>query len=158
MLINLIKLKKFSLINNKKVINVIDVNFTFKKTFDKISNKSNSYILKSFEVALKLIKDKSCSGLINGPISKKHFLKGKNLGITEYLAKKTKKENKVSMLIFNKKLSVTPITTHLALKDVNKHITKQKICIQAMLINEFYKKQFKNKEAVDDFFKNRKTW
>ena len=29
--------------------------------------------------------------LINGPISKKNFLKNKFLGITEYLAKKTKK-------------------------------------------------------------------
>ena len=31
------------------------------------------------------------------------------------------------MLIFNKKLSVSPITTHLAIKDVHKNITKQKI-------------------------------
>ena len=44
---------------------------------------------------------------INGPVSKKSFLKGKTLGITEYLAKKTKKKD-VAMLIFNKNLSVSP--------------------------------------------------
>ena len=46
------------------------------------------------------------------------------------------------MLIFNKNLSVSPLTTHLALKDVHKKITKQKIYIQVNLINEFYKTRF----------------
>ncbi|MDA8918911.1 4-hydroxythreonine-4-phosphate dehydrogenase PdxA [Candidatus Pelagibacter sp.] len=139
--------KDFNKLDNKK-INLIDVNYNFQKPFEKISVKSNDYINNCFNTALKILKKNHLTKFINGPISKKHFLKGKNLGITEYLAKKTKKENKVSMLIFNKKLSVTPITTHLALKDVNKHITKQKICIQAMLINEFYKKQFKKKPKI----------
>ena len=58
---------------SKKKINIIDINFNFKKTFDKISDRSNSYIHKSFEVALELIKNKEYSGLINGPISKKIF-------------------------------------------------------------------------------------
>jgi 4-hydroxy-L-threonine phosphate dehydrogenase PdxA len=81
------------------------------------------------------------SKFINGPVSKKSFLKGKTLGITEYLANKTKK-NKVAMLIFNKNLSVSPLTTHLALKDVHKSITKQKIYTQVSLINNFYKIKF----------------
>ena len=34
------------------------------------------------------------------------------------------------MLIFNKNLSVSPLTTHLALKDVHKKITKQKIYLR----------------------------
>ena len=46
------------------------------------------------------------------------------------------------MLIFNKNLSVSPLTTHLALKDVYKKITKQKIYTQVNLINNFYKKKF----------------
>ena len=61
-------------------------------------------------------------------ISKKYFLKGKTLGITEYLAKKTR-TNKVAMLIFNEDLSVSPLTTHIALKDVHKTISKKKITI-----------------------------
>ena len=52
------------------------------------------------------------------------------------------------MLIFNKKLSVSPITTHLALKNVHKHITKQKIYNQVKLINEFYNAKFKKKPRI----------
>ena len=52
------------------------------------------------------------------------------------------------MLIFNKKLSVSPITTHLALKDVHKHITQKKIYIHIKLITEFYKKNFKRKPKI----------
>lgn len=136
----------FDLLDSKK-INLIDVKFKFKKTFDKISKKSNLFINKSFDVALKILKEKNCSGLINGPISKKHFLEGKSLGITEYLSKKTKKKN-VAMLIFNKKLSVSPITTHLALKDVGKTISKKKICAHIKLITEFYKQNFKKKPKI----------
>ena len=47
------------------------------------------------------------------------------------------------MLIFNKNLSVSPLTTHLALKDVHKNITKQKIYTQVNLINNFYKTRFR---------------
>ena len=147
--LNLINSDKLDLKSLKKnQINLIDVNFKFNKIFDKISDKSNSYINKSFDIALKILKEENCSGLINGPISKKYFLKGKSLGITEYLAKKTKNNNNVTMLIYNKKLSVSPITTHLPLKDVHKNISKQKIYTHIKLITEFYKKNLKRKPKI----------
>ena len=133
--------KKFTKLNNKK-INLIDVNYNFKNCFEKISSKSNKYISETFSIALKIMQQNNFSKFINGPISKKYFLKGKTLGITEYLAKKTKANNKVAMLIFNKNLSVSPLTTHLALKNVHKKINKQKIYTQVNLINNFYKKRF----------------
>ena len=147
--INLINENKinFNLLDKKK-INLINVDFKFSKIFDKISDKSNSYIDKSFKIALKILKKKNCSGLINGPVSKKHFLKGKSLGITEYLSKKVKRNNDVAMIIFNKKLSVSPLTTHLALKNVNKHISKKKIYAHIKLITEFYKKIFKKTPKI----------
>jgi 4-hydroxythreonine-4-phosphate dehydrogenase len=54
------------------------------------------------------------------------------------------------MLIYNKKLSVCPITTHLPLKSVVKNITKKKIIEKIFLIDSFYKKYlgFKPKIAV----------
>jgi len=147
--INVLSVKEiFYLKLNSQMINIIDINYKFNKCFDKISNKSNVYIENSFDIALKLLRNNQCSGLINGPISKKHFLKGKSLGITEYLAKKTKKNNNVAMLIYNKKLSVSPITTHLALKDVHKNISKQKIYTHIKLITEFYKKILKRKPKI----------
>ena len=134
------KLKDFSRLDNTK-INLINVDYDFKKCFEKISSKSNNYINETFETALNIIKENNFTKLINGPVSKKYFLKGKTLGITEYLSNKTKK-NKIAMLIFNKKLSVSPLTTHLALKDVHKEITKKKIYAQVDLINNFYKIKF----------------
>ncbi|MDB9820977.1 4-hydroxythreonine-4-phosphate dehydrogenase PdxA [Candidatus Pelagibacter sp.] len=141
--VNLIDKKNISYrdLDNKK-INVIDVHFKFNKTFDIISDKSNEYIKECFKIAIKLLKTNKYIGMINGPISKKNFLKEKFLGITEYLAHKTK-QKKFAMLIYNKNLSVCPITTHLPLKDVSKNITKSKIINQAKLIHSFYKKRFK---------------
>ena len=136
------------LIPNKNEINIIDVNFKFKKAFDKISNKSNLYIEKCFKVALRILSENKCSGLINGPISKKNFLNKSFLGITEYLANKTKKNNRVSMLIYNKKLSVCPITTHLPLKQVHKYISKKKIINQVKLIKNFYRNKFKKNPRI----------
>ena len=141
--VNLIDKKNINYrdLDNKK-INVIDVHFKFSKTFDIISDKSNEYIKECFRIAIKLLKTNKYIGMINGPISKKNFLKEKFLGITEYLAHKTK-QKKFAMLIYNKNLSVCPITTHLPLKDVSKNITKSKIINQAKLIHSFYKKKFK---------------
>ena len=138
---------KFNTLNNRK-INLIDVEYKFNNCFEKISSKSNDYIKKSFNIGLKIILQNGLSRFINGPISKKYFLKGKTLGITVYLARKTKKNNEVAMLIFNKELSVSPLTTHLALKNVHKHISKKKIYTHVKLITEFYKKNFKRNPKI----------
>ena len=127
---------------NNKQINIIDVRYKFDNCYEKISNKSNSYIKETFNIALEILNKNKFNKFINGPISKKHFLNGKSLGITEFLAKKTKRNKDVAMLIFNKKLSVSPITTHLPLKDVHKNISKRKIYSQVKLISQFYKHNF----------------
>jgi len=139
--------QEFKKLNNKK-INLINVDYDFKKCFEKITSKSNKYIDDTFKTALNFIKKNNLSKFINGPVSKKTFLKGKTLGITEYLAKKTKKSNEVIMLIFNNKLSVSPLTTHLALKDVHKQISKHKIYLHVKLITGFYKKKFNKKPKI----------
>jgi|TARA_B110000971_G_scaffold202384_1_gene222094 4-hydroxythreonine-4-phosphate dehydrogenase len=147
--INLINENEINLdkLSSKK-INLINVNYSFKKPFEKISDKSNYYISKCFVVALNIIKNNKHIDLINGPISKKNFLKQKFLGITEYLSQKTSTKKNVAMLIYNKELSVSPLTTHLPLKEVNKNISKQKIIDQVILINAFYKKQFNKKPKI----------
>ena len=132
----------FKKIDNKK-INIINVDYSFKDAFEKITDKSNNYLTKCFSIALQLLKKDDFLGLINGPISKKNFLKEKYLGITEYLAAKTNRKNNVAMLIYNKKISVSPLTTHLPLKLVHKMITKKKIVNHVKLIIEFYRKEFK---------------
>ena len=141
---------KFNIVNEnigftnlkKNEINLINVDYSSKKAFEKITSKSNKYIKNCFKLALKLLKDGVSNKLINGPISKKHFLKRKHLGITEYLTKKTNSKFSV-MLIYNKQLSVSPITTHLPIKLVAKKISKIQIIKKIELINKFYKQKFK---------------
>ncbi len=148
--INLIdhkKLIKYKLDN--KLINLIDIPYDQNKPFEKISRKSNKYINNSFDIAFKIINSGYSNKFINGPISKKNYLKDRYLGITEYLSKKYYIKSS-SMLIYNKKLSVCPITTHLPLKNVAKNINKKIIVDQICLIDKFYKKKigFKPKIAV----------
>ncbi len=47
------------------------------------------------------------------------------------------------MLIYNKKLSVSPITTHLPLKSVPKKITQKIIIEKVKLVNNFFRKKLK---------------
>ena len=141
---NFLKKDNFNInqINNNK-INIIDVDFSFKKPFDRISKKSKKYINECFNVGFKIIKKFNIKFLITGPVSKKHFLEKKFQGVTEYLAKKTNKSGEEAMLIYNKKLSVCPITTHDALRNIFKKITKKNIVKKVFKINKFYKEILK---------------
>ena len=130
--------KKENLIGNK--LPVYDVKFSQNKPFKKISKKSNKYIFKCFDVALKLSKKKKILGLINCPISKEFLFKKKYQGITEYLAKKSGSKDNEVMLIYNKKLSVSPLTTHIPLSQVSKKLSKSKMIQKLITINKFYKK------------------
>ena len=128
-------------------LNIFNVNYNNQKIFSKISSNSKRYISDSFKIALRLIKNNKNIALINGPISKKHFLNKKYLGITEYIAKKTKSKNQV-MLIYNEKLSVSPITTHLPLKYVTKNINKEKIVKNVKQIRKFYENFLNRKPKI----------
>ena len=138
-------LSKYILNNN--AINLLDVNYTFSKPFEKISSKSNNYIKRSFDLAFKIIDGGITNKLINGPISKKNFLKKKYLGITEYIANKYSIKNK-AMLIYNNRLSVCPVTTHLPLKSVSQKINQKNIIEKIKLVSEFYKNNLHLKPKI----------
>ena len=141
-----LKLTEIKNLNEAKInkINIINVQYNNQNIFSKISSNSKAYISNCFKLSFKLIKKHKNTVLINGPISKKHFLKKKYLGITEYISKKTNTKKQI-MLIYNENLSVSPVTTHLPLKYVAKNITKKKIINNVIQINNFYKK-FLNKK------------
>jgi 4-hydroxythreonine-4-phosphate dehydrogenase len=136
--LNLIReLKEF-----KKVkLNILDV---------KISNSSISkkkYILDCIDLAHKFSLKGKIKGFITAPINKNVL--GKNfLGVTEYLAYKNKVKNKEIMLIYNKKLSVVPLTTHLEIKDIFKNITFSLIKNKIISLSENYKKTFKKNPRI----------
>ena len=144
-LLNVNKLNHYKLDNSS--INLINIRLNQKKAFEKISKKSNEFIRNSFEMAFKIIKKYRIYKFINGPISKKNFLNKKYLGITEYISKKFNLK-KTGMLIYNKNLSVCPITTHLPLKAVSKNITKKLITEKVKIIDNFYKNIIKKKPKI----------
>ena len=126
---------------NYKNINFINVPFRYK-------NSTKEYLENCFKISLKILKKHKSVSLINGPINKEKFIKNRHLGITEYLGSKTNKLKEVVMLIYNKKLSVSPLTTHLPLKDVYKNISKTRIINHVKKIDYFLKKYHKKKPNI----------
>lgn len=138
-------LEKYKLDNKK--INLIDSQYKTSKAFENISDKSNRYIENSFNIAFEILKKGITKKFINGPISKKNFLNKKYLGITEYISEKFKIKN-TAMLIYNKGLSVCPITTHLPIKKVTQKINKKLLVNKISLIDIFYKTNFGFKPKI----------
>ena len=130
-------------------IPVIDITYNQKKIFEKISKKSNKFILNSFSEGLNLLKQNKILGIINGPVSKETFLNRKFNGITEFIAYKIGRyNNKVTMLIFSNKFAVTPITTHIPVKKISSKLNVEKIVNQVKEIVFFYNKYFKKKIKI----------
>jgi 4-hydroxy-L-threonine phosphate dehydrogenase PdxA len=140
---NLINSKTENIINLKnRSINIIDIRYKRGNTNQIQIRNSRAYLEKCFKVAFVLLKKKVTYKLLNGPINKKNFLTKRYLGITEYISNyfNTKK---FGMLIYNKKLSVCPLTTHLPVKLISKKISKKLIREKLILINNFYLDRFK---------------
>jgi 4-hydroxythreonine-4-phosphate dehydrogenase len=129
----------------KKELPVYDIHYNQKKPFENLSSRSNIYILKCFDLASKLANKKKIIGFINCPISKEFLFKNKYQGVTDYLSKKESKKNNAVMLIFNNKLSVSPITRHITIDQVCKKINNLEIVNNVKTINNFYKKYFSKK-------------
>jgi len=124
---------------NNNSINLIDVNYN-------VSNP-NQYIKNCFDIAFKILKSGQTYKFINGPINKSIFLSKKFLCVTEYISKKFNVK-KSAMLIFNKDLSVCPVTTHLPIKSVSKKISVKLINEKIFLIHSFFKKNFGFKPKI----------
>ena len=133
-------LKKIQLDNKK--INLINIDYNHKLKFS-----SYNYIKESFDIAFKLIKSKYTNKFINGPINKNDFLKKKFPGVTEYISKKFNK-SKTAMLIYNRDISVCPITTHLPIKMVARKISRKIIYEKVQLIDKFFRKNLKYKPKI----------
>tara|TARA_Y100000590_G_scaffold470229_1_gene662936 strand:+ start:14509 stop:15483 length:975 start_codon:yes stop_codon:yes gene_type:complete len=146
-----INLKKISEIENKsfeKELLIYDVPLKFKNAFKVPVTKKSNYILNCFKIAIKLKKEKKIIGIVNCPINKKETF-GKNFfGVTEFLAKKEGVLGQEVMLIYNKELSVSPVTTHIKLKKVPSSISKKKIIKKLLTINNFFLKNLGIKPKI----------
>ena len=107
----------------------------------------SKYVLRCIDKAHNFAINKKIIGFINCPIDKNIF-KSKGFGITEYLAKKNGVKSSVAMMIYNKKLSVVPISTHIPVKDIPKKINKKLIEKKIILVNNFYRQLLKKKPKI----------
>ncbi len=145
----LLKVKNIASSMNSPKLKIIDISLKYKYPFKIRIKDSEKYIIKSLNMAHELASSKNVKGLINCPIDKKLISSTKKIGLTEFFASKcqVKKDSEV-MLIYNKKLSVLPLTTHIDLKDVTKSINKRLIINKITTLNKFYKKILKKKPKI----------
>jgi len=128
---------------NPNYVNLVDVEC---KNIQSLKHVKK-YLNQSFNIAFELLNNNFTNKFINGPINKKKFLDNKLLGITEYISNKYNIKNS-GMLIYNKHLSVCPLTTHLPIKMVYKYINKKVIIDKIKLIDSFFKTYLKVKPRI----------
>ncbi len=145
-----INIRKINSLRNKdfkKTLLVYDVPLDFINPFKINKNYKKKYVLKSFDIAINFSKSKKIIGFINCPVNKKDVFQS-NFGVTEFLAKKSNVLNKEAMIIYNKRLSVCPITTHIKIKNVSKNLSIKKIYEKVVVINKFYLDKFRFKPRI----------
>ncbi len=141
------QIKKFIVFSNIKIIkkyfkkknlvsdlNIIDIK---KKNYNYQINKINIYSFNaksledntynSLKFAYNFCKLKICSGIITLPLRKdliRNKISKSFIGHTEYFQKIDKKKYS-NMILFNRKIIVSPITTHIKVKNISKIITSR---------------------------------
>ena len=146
--IGVVKVENINNVINNNKIKILNIDLEYKDPF-RVAHKYNSIFLKkSLEYAHRLSMSKEISGLINCPINK-NLLEKRNIGLTEFFANKCKiKKNSEVMLIKNKKISVSPITTHINLKDVIKKINRKIIIEKIKTLHIWFKKYEKKPPKI----------
>ena len=134
--------------NFKKKLCMYDVPLQFKKPFEVSSKYVSSYVIRSLKLGIKLANTKKISGFVNCPINKKDVFGKSDYGITEFLGKFSGLYGKEAMLIYNKELSVSPITTHIKIKKVSSSISKKIIVNKITSINKFFLQKLKKKPKI----------
>ena len=133
---------------NNKNLKIININLNFSNPFLVKKKESSQFIKKSLTLAHKLALDKNVIGIINCAIDKQ-LLSKKNIGVTEFLANKCKlRKNYEVMMIYNKKMSVVPITTHINIKKVSSNISKSIIVNKIKMIKFWYNKNLKKNPKI----------
>ena len=149
------KIKNFILITNIKILNkelkkrkiklILNVVNYRKNKFIYLKDKFNIYSFaansledntyKSLKFGYDLCANKKCIGVITLPIRKdiiKRKISRSFIGHTEYFQKREKKNN-VNMILYHKKIMVSPITTHISINKISKIISNKKF-----LFNQIY--------------------
>ena len=146
--LKIVEVKNTQVKREIKDIKVINVDLKFKDPFKVNYKEVSKFIQQSLKLGHKIGLERNISGVINCAIDKR-FLAKKYSGATEFFAKlcKVKKDSEV-MLLYNKKLSVCPLTTHINVNQISRKINKNLIINKILTINNWYKNRFKNKPKI----------
>ena len=146
--LNLVKFDNSSKKINPNTLKVINVKLKFSDSFNVEKTEVKRFIKNSLNLSHKYGLKKDVSGIINCSINKR-LLDKKYLGVTEYFASKCKiKKNSEAMLIYNENLSVSPVTTHIKLRNVSKKISSKLIFSKIMTINKEFLRIFHKKPKI----------
>ena len=149
------KIKNFILITNINILNKILKKRNIKLLLNLVNNKKNKFIYqkdkfnifsykansfedntyKSLKYGYNLCTNKKCIGVITLPLRKdliKNKINKNFIGHTEFFQKKDKKNN-VNMILFHKKIIISPLTTHIEVKKISKVISNKEF-----LFNQIY--------------------
>ena len=149
------KIKNFILITNIKILNkelkkrkiklILNVVNYRKNKFMYLKDKFNIFSFaansledntyKSLKFGYDLCANKKCIGVITLPIRKdiiKRKISRSFIGHTEFF-QKIEKKNNVNMILYHKKIMVSPITTHISINKISKIISNKKF-----LFNQIY--------------------
>ena len=142
------KVKNIEDRKNDYSLKIIDINLKYSNPFNVPFEQASKFINKSLNLAHHLAINNKALGIINCPIDK-NLLNRNNYGVTEFLASKCNiKNNSEAMLIWNKKLSVSPVTTHIDVRDISKNLTSQIIMNKIITIDKFFKRYFRKKPKI----------
>ncbi|MAR78650.1 MAG: 4-hydroxythreonine-4-phosphate dehydrogenase PdxA [Rhodospirillaceae bacterium] len=123
---------------------IIDVPFLhdFKPGIPNIKNKES--ILNSIKKGVEYINNNKSVSIITCPIQKDIFYGDtfKYPGLTEYLGSLVKDNSTPTMMLYSSKIKIIIITTHILLKDVNKHLNTNEIFNKVKITIEYLKKYF----------------
>ena len=123
--LNLVNYKKNEFIYLKDKFNI----FSYKAN----SLEENTY--KSLKYGYSLCENKACIGVITLPLRKDIIRNKVNrnfIGHTEFFQKKDKKNN-VNMILFHKKIIISPLTTHIEVKKISKVISNKKFLFSSLI-------------------------
>ena len=147
--VNLKKIKNINEHCEKKFLKIIDYSLNYKDCFNVQKKEASKYVKGCLSLAHKLSEKKIIKGFINCPVDKKLIVKKGIYGVTELIAKKSNIKNYSEvMMLYNKKLSVVPITTHIKIKEVFKKIKKTLIIQKLNTLNQYYKRLFKKSPRI----------
>tara|TARA_B100001248_G_scaffold172182_1_gene130497 strand:- start:18281 stop:19243 length:963 start_codon:yes stop_codon:yes gene_type:complete len=146
--VNLTKVNSINDIANSENLKILNVDLNFTNPFKVKISSASDYVISSLNLGHKLGLSKNVLGIINCAINKR-LLKREKIGVTEFLAKKCNiNDGSEVMLISNKNFSVSPITTHIDLKDVSKKINKNIIIKKVKTINKWFKNKYKRSPKI----------